>query len=395
MNEAVAIKQVSPSEELDTEYKNAIVNVSRYALAVAKTGMPSLLKMDVFKDWDLYTEQFFRTKTSADVWTSNIGIKLVNLPRQIKSSNSIIEPDIESAKTLSSQLLGPLTLEQQSSVLSTLKFQLGMIDTNISMIVRQTAALVDSLHHYNGSLETQTQDLNSLTKQTLAANEVEQDKIKELNKLVKELEDRVNKLSWELVGLGVAEAGVIGLTAVSIAAGPVGWAAAPFLAVAAAITGYYIVLDSIELVACQDLIEAKHKLLEDREKDGFTLERTAAQFSGLVDSANEAKEHLSDIVKEWESINSDVKNALASCQAAEKTIANGGQLSMDELNSVNGDISDIGSKWQSAVAKAAPLEVSMELFTNEITIGMDQEEIKQELSKNKVVSLAEYSKLQA
>jgi hypothetical protein len=65
MNEAVAIKQVSPSEELDTEYKNAIVNVSRYALAVAKTGMPSLLKMDVFKDWDLYTEQFFRTKTSA------------------------------------------------------------------------------------------------------------------------------------------------------------------------------------------------------------------------------------------------------------------------------------------------------------------------------------------
>lgn len=361
-------------------YKENVITVCNYVSAVASSELPTLFH--TFPEWDTFTQTYINAKTDALGWTNNVLASLLQTPRDILDYNKAMQIGFSDAISNSDFLIQHPNDKMTREMLTVnLKHLLQLTSSSKS----EVALLLTKIQSFASDLPLQAEKLQAIADNAAKEEQVDEDKVNELNADIGRLNDEINSLTTQIVGLGIVDAACItlGITAVAVA-GPWGLITWPFLGVAGAVATTFIVLDGIQISNDLDKIKSDQKNINEYTQDAAQLKAFANTFSNLANTAIAIQTNVQQIIEVWTNLENSIQTVIDDLLKSES------EMTSENWKSVKSTFELALEDWNLMIKLVGSLNIQINANDAKIEPGMSEEEVKEAMNKGNTMGYLEY-----
>jgi hypothetical protein len=369
---AQAIKQnIAAIAQPITQYKNNVVIVNTYVSNVMSSGLPNVNPKP--KDWDGYTQAWEEASGDALTWVNRCMNRLLSVPQDVTSYNSVIAYLLNDAITQTNALIAN---PNNTAALAALNNDLIQIPQQLQAVETFISGAVQQLQNFQDVLPKMAAQLNNLSNLAISDNAANADQIAELQQQIQKLQDDINNLTASIIGFGVAggAALTIGLVS-SIVLFPVGLATWFVMGPAVLCAGYNIVLDGEQISNDKAQIDLLQGNMNQVTAACSVLATMSTTYGNLATQSQTIQTALSSVLQFWQDLSADVATAIADTQTAANDTNNANyQAVLDDLQAAT-------TEWAAADAQAANLALDLQVNNAPLQIGMSSSQVSGALAE--------------
>jgi predicted nucleic acid-binding Zn-ribbon protein len=381
MSLALAIKQNATSLAVAQKtYKENVVAVNTLVTSVLTSTLPTLKVPP--PDWQDFVTAYEAASADALDWVNNVVARLLDVPDEVQSYNSIINQLLEDAKTQASALVNN---PHDGAALSALNSDLSHISTQLSIVNTFISGAVTAIQGFRDRLPDMATQLQTIANKSTADANADQEQINNLLADIKKLQDEIDSLTASIIALGIADGVALTIGVVStIALWPVGAAVWFVMGPAVAVASTYIALDALEIKADKAKIEGDQNAIDSLTADVATLHILAQNYTQMANKTVEVESNLVSILQEWQQLENDVNAAITDIQSATSDVGSA------DFSAVLKDINEAISEWDAAYNQAGALHLDLQVNNALLDVGMSSSDVQNKLAKGQTVGIIQY-----
>lgn len=362
------------------DYTQGVTLITKYMAAVGRIQKPPLNHaLDKEVEFD---QCLLACKESSLAWVNNVLSRLVSVPESVHSYD---EDFLELLKSSLEQTEYLIEHPNDQTVAKFLKLNLKALTLQMSLTVKSVESTVNILTNFHSNLPYLAENLKKIS--LIASDQVGVDKgkLNDLAKLQEEFNKEIDRLTLELVALGIADAASIGIgVAGFFMPFPANVALWFFGGIGAALSSYYIVLDSIKIVDLKAKIEAAQRSMDSLTADVSVLQCIAENVGNLANRIEPIKAAAQLVLSTWETMLSDFNASIADVN---KAISDG---NIPDYEAVRLDLTGAINEWELTNNLANMLTITMHGETAEFKYGMSKTEVDAALAKGGKMEIISY-----
>lgn len=348
-----------------TSYKENVVAVNTLVTSVLSSSLPTLSTNP--PDWKDFTAAFEAADAGALTWVNNVMARLLNVPDEVQSYNSIITQLLADAKSQAQ------TLEADPSnkaALQTLNTDLTNVNNTLSLVVTFISGALTAVKNFKDELPTLAANLQTIATKSAADAKADQAQIDKLNADIDNLRAEIKSLTASIVALAIVDgiALTLGIVA-TIAAFPEGALVWFVLGPAVIAATAVIAIDGVKIKADNDLIKSDEAQITGLTADVAALHILSKNFTNMSTEATDIETNLQAILAEWQSLESDVALAVNDIKTATT------DASSANFTAVVSDLDDAIVEWAAAYKQAGDLHLDLNVNSAQLEVGMSQAQV--------------------
>ncbi|WP_444933516.1 enterotoxin (HBL) [Microbulbifer sp. JTAC008] len=373
-------KSAEPIRDTQITYKQNVVAINTLVTSVLSSSLPTLNQNP--PDWSDFVTAYTQANADALDWVNNVLARLLDVPGEVQSYNSVISQLLQDALSQANILKND---PSNSSALQILKNDLNSITSQLGIVSTFISGAIKAIQGFQDKLPDMATQLQSIADNSVKDSQADEKKIADLKQDIKNLQADIKSLTASIVALGIADATAISLgTVASIVAFPEGLLTWFVMGPVAAVASTFIALDAAKIVADQKSIQDKQAEMDLITADVSTLQMLSQSFGQLAEETQQVEDNLQAVLQEWQTLESDVSDAISDIQTA---------ISDEEganYTAVINDLNDAVAEWNDAYSQAGSLFIELNVNNAELNIGMSSEQVKSAFSTGSTVGVIQY-----
>ena len=363
-----------------TSYKQNVVAVNTLVTSVLTSKLPTLNRNP--PDWNEFVSAYEKADAGALTWVNNVMARLLNVPDEVRSYNSIITQLLADAKSQGEALVKDPGNKTALGILNT---DLDNINSQMSLVVTFITGALNATKGFKDVLPTMATNLQTIADDSTKAANADQAQIDKLNQDIDNLHAEIKSLTAAIVALGIADgiALTLGVVATS-AAFPEGALVWFVLGPAIAVASTYIAIDGLKIKADNAAIKADEAQITGLTADVSTLHILSKNFASMSAQTVEIETNLQAILVEWQSLETDVNAAVKDIKTA---IAD---ASSANFGNVVTELDDAITEWAAAYKQAGDLHLDLNVNNAQLTVGMSSADVQAAAAKGSTVNIITY-----
>lgn len=331
-------------------------------------------------------ECYKEIKSILDRWVINIYNVLKEYPTNLEIVVVSTKKNLTNAMNNISYLLEK---GYNDVVAQNLKISMDIIDKNVTSTAKKCEALYTSITHYADKEVLEVgKNLNEMIELLAKNEEVDNQKVKELNDAIHELKKDIAENAIAIGGFLAADAILIGsVVLIGVLGTPLaGVMSAVVFAVPVIVATTYIVLDSIKIDTDRKLVEAKQEKLNLYESDLVLMKECEETYQNYVTKTQDISSQFSKVSEAWNDICKDVSSIKEAVEKALEDMAAGKDTGRETLLEIQKEVQtalDVTQDLEEKVKGVKINEPSVSLAN--VMPGMSQSELEETLTKAKSV----------
>ncbi|WP_445354501.1 enterotoxin (HBL) [Microbulbifer sp. EKSA008] len=373
-------KSAEPIRDTQNTYKQNVVAINTLVTSVLSSSLPTLNQNP--PDWSDFVTAYTQANSDALDWVNNVLARLLDVPGEVQSYNSVISQLLQDALSQANILKND---PSNSSALQILKNDLNSITSQLGIVSTFISGAIKAIQGFQDKLPDMATQLQSIADNSVKDSQADEKKIADLKQDIKNLQADIKSLTASIVALGIADATAISLgTVASIVAFPEGLLTWFVMGPVAAVASTFIALDAAKIVADQKSIQDKQAEMDLITADVSTLQMLSQSFGQLAEETQQVEDNLGAVLQEWQTLESDVSGAISDIQTA---------ISDDEganYTAVINDLNEAVAEWNDAYSQAGSLFIELNVNNADLKIGMSSEQVKSAFSVGSTVGVIQY-----
>ena len=363
-----------------TSYKQNVVAVNTLVTSVLTSKLPTLNRNP--PDWNEFVSAYEKADAGALTWVNNVMARLLNVPDEVRSYNSIITQLLADAKCQGETLVKDPGNKTALGILNT---DLDNINSQMSLVVTFITGALNAIKGFKDVLPTMATNLQTIADDSTKAANADQAQIDKLNQDIDNLHAEIKSLTAAIVALGIADGIALTLGVVAtIAAFPEGALVWFVLGPAIAVASTYIAIDGLKIKADNAAIKADEAQITGLTADVSTLHILSKNFASMSAQTVEIETNLQAILVEWQSLETDVNAAVTDIKTA---IAD---ASSANFGNVVTELDDAITEWAAAYKQAGDLHLDLNVNNAQLTVGMSSADVQAAAAKGSTVNIITY-----
>ena len=363
-----------------TSYKQNVVAVNTLVTSVLTSKLPTLNQNP--PDWNEFVSAYEKADAGALTWVNNVMARLLNVPDEVRSYNSIITQLLADAKSQGETLVKDPGNKTALGILNT---DLDNINSQTSLVVTFITGALNATKGFKDVLPTMATNLQTIADDSTKAANADQAQIDKLNQDIDNLHAEIKSLTAAIVALGIADGIALTLGVVAtIAAFPEGALVWFVLGPAIAVASTYIAIDGLKIKADNAAIKADEAQITGFTADVSTLHILSKNFASMSAQTVEIETNLQAILVEWQSLETDVNAAVKDIKTA---IAD---ASSANFGNVVTELDDAITEWAAAYKQAGDLHLDLNVNNAQLTVGMSSADVQAAAAKGSTVNIITY-----
>lgn len=363
-----------------TSYKQNVVAVNTLVTSVLTSKLPTLNQNP--PDWNEFVSAYEKADAGALTWVNNVMARLLNVPDEVRSYNSIITQLLADAKSQGEILVKDPGNKTALGILNT---DLDNINSQMSLVVTFITGALNAIKGFKDVLPTMATNLQTIADDSTKAANADQAQIDKLNQDIDNLHAEIKSLTAAIVALGIADGIALTLGVVAtIAAFPEGALVWFVLGPAIAVASTYIAIDGLKIKADNAAIKADEAQITGLTADVSTLHILSKNFASMSAQTVEIETNLQAILVEWQSLETDVNAAVKDIKTA---IAD---ASSANFGNVVTELDDAITEWAAAYKQAGDLHLDLNVNNAQLTVGMSSADVQAAAAKGSTVNIITY-----
>lgn len=363
-----------------TSYKQNVVAVNTLVTSVLTSKLPTLNRNP--PDWNEFVSAYEKADAGALTWVNNVMARLLNVPDEVRSYNSIITQLLADAKCQGETLVKDPGNKTALGILNT---DLDNINSQMSLVVTFITGALNATKGFKDVLPTMATNLQTIADDSTKAANADQAQIDKLNQDIDNLHAEIKSLTAAIVALGIADGIALTLGVVAtIAAFPEGALVWFVLGPAIAVASTYIAIDGLKIKADNAAIKADEAQITGLTADVSTLHILSKNFASMSAQTVEIETNLQAILVEWQSLETDVNAAVTDIKTA---IAD---ASSANFGNVVTELDDAITEWAAAYKQAGDLHLDLNVNNAQLTVGMSSADVQAAAAKGSTVNIITY-----
>lgn len=363
-----------------TSYKQNVVAVNTLVTSVLTSKLPTLNQNP--PDWNEFVSAYEKADAGALTWVNNVMARLLNVPDEVRSYNSIITQLLADAKSQGEILVKDPGNKTALGILNT---DLDNINSQMSLVVTFITGALNATKGFKDVLPTMATNLQTIADDSTKAANADQAQIDKLNQDIDNLHAEIKSLTAAIVALGIADGIALTLGVVAtIAAFPEGALVWFVLGPAIAVASTYIAIDGLKIKADNAAIKADEAQITGLTADVSTLHILSKNFASMSAQTVEIETNLQAILVEWQSLETDVNAAVKDIKTA---IAD---ASSANFGNVVTELDDAITEWAAAYKQAGDLHLDLNVNNAQLTVGMSSADVQAAAAKGSTVNIITY-----
>ena len=363
-----------------TSYKQNVVAVNTLVTSVLTSKLPTLNRNP--PDWNEFVSAYEKADAGALTWVNNVMARLLNVPDEVRSYNSIITQLLADAKSQGEALVKDPGNKTALGILNT---DLDNINSQMSLVVTFITGALNAIKVFKDVLPTMATNLQTIADDSTKAANADQAQIDKLNQDIDNLHAEIKSLTAAIVALGIADGIALTLGVVAtIAAFPEGALVWFVLGPAIAVASTYIAIDGLKIKADNAAIKADEAQITGLTADVSTLHILSKNFASMSAQTVEIETNLQAILVEWQSLETDVNAAVTDIKTA---IAD---ASSANFGNVVTELDDAITEWAAAYKQAGDLHLDLNVNNAQLTVGMSSADVQAAAAKGSTVNIITY-----
>jgi DNA repair exonuclease SbcCD ATPase subunit len=373
-------KNAAALADAQTAYKQNVVTVNNLLTSVLNSSLPTPTELPVIPpDYADYATALEGAQQCAYDWVNTVMARLLSVPAEVQDYNTVINALLQDAQ---SQLSILVSSPADQTALDLLTKDLKNLSTQLNMVTVFISSAITSIQKVNDQLPTAAANLQSIADKSLHDAAIDQADLDKLNTEIANLKDEISTLSAQIAEFAFVDAAAITLGLVaSIAAWPVGLTSWIVLGPVVAVATTYIALDSVKLVNDKNLLQADQDRASDLYNSEVVLNSLAANFSSLASQTTAIEANLQSILNEWQTLENEVNSAISDINKATQDTTSANYIA------VMNDINDAITEWNLAYAQAGILNITLNVNTAPLKVGMSPSEVQAALAQGKTMDI--------
>lgn len=363
-----------------TSYKQNVVAVNTLVTSVLTSKLPTLNQNP--PDWNEFVSAYEKADAGALTWVNNVMARLLNVPDEVRSYNSIITQLLADAKSQGETLVKDPGNKTALGILNT---DLDNINSQMSLVVTFITGALNAIKGFKDVLPTMATNLQTIADDSTKAANADQAQIDKLNQDIDNLHAEIKSFTAAIVALGIADGIALTLGVVAtIAAFPEGALVWFVLGPAIAVASTYIAIDGLKIKADNAAIKADEAQITGLTADVSTLHILSKNFASMSAQTVEIETNLRAILVEWQSLETDVNTAVTDIK---KAIAD---ASSANFGNVVTELDDAITEWAAAYKQAGDLHLDLNVNNAQLTVGMSSADVQAAAAKGSTVNIITY-----
>jgi cob(I)alamin adenosyltransferase len=378
---AHAIRQGMPRfAAANTTYQTNVVTVNTYVNNVLSSSLPTVVPQPL--DWQDYVTAWEAASNDALTWVNQCMAKLLGVPQDVQSYNSVISALLNDAIMQTNTLMAN---PSNAAALATLNNDLTQIPGQLQLVETFISGCITSLQHFQDVLPAMAAQLQTLSTKAAADNKADQAQIAALQADIQKLQNDINNLTASIIGLGIADAVALTLgTISSIVLFPEGLLTWFVMGPIVAITTTYIALDAKQIIADKDAIKADQGQMSQLTAACSVLSAMSTNYATLANESQTIQTALQAVLSEWQALSADIATAVSDIQTAVS------DTQAANYSEVLADLQAAQTEWNAANAQAGSLVLSLNVNAAPLTIGMSASQVQSTLAQGQTQDLITY-----
>ncbi|WNZ54692.1 enterotoxin (HBL) [Microbulbifer sp. MKSA007] len=373
-------KSAEPIRDTQITYKQNVVAINTLVTSVLSSSLPTLNQNP--PDWSDFVTAYTQSNADALDWVNNVLARLLDVPGEVQSYNSVISQLLQDALSQANILKND---PSNSSALQILKNDLNSITSQLGIVSTFISGAIKAIQGFQDKLPDMATQLQSIADNSVKDSQADEKKIADLKQDIKNLQADIKSLTASIVALGIADATAISLgTVASIVAFPEGLLTWFVMGPVAAVASTFIALDAAKIVADQKSIQDKQAEMDLITADVSTLQMLSQSFGQLAEETQQVEDNLQAVLQEWQTLESDVSGAISDIQTAISDEEGANYTAV--INDLNGAVAE----WNDAYSQAGSLFIELNVNNAELNIGMSSEQVKSAFSTGSTVGVIQY-----
>lgn len=349
-------------QESQTNYQQAVYDVSNMMTSVFAATLPSV--NNVPANWNEIKVAYTQARADALKWTNQVYATLAETPDDVRNYNEVITDCLNDAIEQAEALIAD---PDDTSALSTLNADLVTISSKLRLVNTFVSGCLDSFNEFGyQTLPEAAGDLSTVSNDAYIDRDIDQQKIDDLKKQIKALQDEITALAAEIGINSAALAATLVVGACFAELGPAEWA---IVGIGVALEATTIALDVAKLKQDQAQLKTLNSELDSYEQDAAALQITADQYSLMSAQTVALGGSVDAISSSWTSVENDVTAAINDITDVKTDEA------AKDYNAVYADLVDALNEWNSVYTECGNLEINLSGNPATLTIGMTSEEV--------------------
>lgn len=379
LSQAIRKSAFTLAQKQDT-YKQDVVAVNTVITSVFNSKLPTLNQLP--PDWNEFVSAYVKANEDALGWVNNVMSRLLDVPDDVRSYNSVISMLLQDAKSQATILVDDPSDEMALLVMNNdfdrLISQFGRVTTFIS-------GAITNIRNFEDVLPDMAFQLQTIAEKSAKDAKADQEQIDQLKKDIISLLNEIKSLYAEIVAMGIVDGVSITLGSVAlIVAWPIGAFAWLFAGPAIIVASTVIALDAAKIKADKKKIEADLEQIVGITADVATLQLLADNYARLAEQSKEIETNLQALLAEWQILENDVVAAVTDIRTATSDAKSA------NFKAVLNDIDDAIVEWNAAYDQAGDLHLDLNANTCNLELGMSSREVEEAIKGGKTVDIIDY-----
>lgn len=378
---ADAVRQNSKTlGDAQNTYKQNVVAVNTLVTSVLTSSLPTLNTPP--PDWQDFVNAYVQASADALDWVNNVMARLLDVPDEVQNYNALISGLLQDARSQAAVLVNQPSNPQ---ALAALDQDLTGLSNQLNLVVTFISGAVTNIQHFQDKLPDMAAQLQSIAVKSAQDAKADQKQIDQLLADISQLEADIKSLTAAIVALGIVDAIALTIGVVStIALWPVGALVWFVMGPAVAVATTYLALDADELKADKRKIDGDKTQMKGLTADVATLSVLAQNYTNMATQAADIQTNLHAILAEWQSLESDVNQAIGDIRAAMA------DTSGSNFTAVVNDLNDAVQEWDAAYAQAGALHLDLQVNNAQLELGMSSGDVQVALGSGQTLGIIQY-----
>lgn len=240
----------------------------------------------------------------------------------------------------------------------------------------------------SGDVQAISENLEIIVQQLMKGEDVDQDRIEQLNEDIEKMEQEIDALEASIAGFAVVDAVslaglIIGVVVIPTAIAKI--ACGLVFGIAVGLSSVYIHLDLAKINACKDQIEFDMEQLTMYEQDIATIQQLERQFNGFLDNIENLESALDTINTAWGTLAQDSEDMVSDIKAAAD------DLKTEEWEAMKNELNEVISVCEEFDEHIKVVKVGdATVTTAQILFGMSAEEIEAAVNAAEKIPYVDY-----
>ena len=361
-------------------YKENVVAVNTVVTNVLSSSLPTLNQNP--PDWNDFTSAYVQANADALNWVNNVMARLLDVPDEVKTYNSVISGLLQDALTQTNTLISN---PSNAAALTALNNDLSGVSSQLSLVNLFISGAVTNIQNFQDILPNMATQLQTIANKSTQDANADQQQIDALKQDIKNLYSDIDDLTAQIVALGIVDGVALTLgTVATIAAWPFGALTWLVMGPAVAAASTFIALDAVKIKDDKAKIKADQDKMNDLTADVATLHLLAQSYQKLADDSTAVEQNLQAVLTEWLDFENDINQAISDIQTAVN------DSSACNFSAVKDDLNAAVTEWNDTYTKAGDLHLDLQVNNAELQLGMSQSQVSAALASGTTMGIIQY-----